>query len=91
MTLNWDEDSSEFDKSFIKSYNEEGYEAHFLEVDIQYPENVDNPHSDLPFLPQRMKIEKIPKLVANLPKTVYYPHKKFKTSFKPWASVKKGT
>ena len=51
MTLNWDEDSSEFDKSFIKSYNEEGYEAHFLEVDIQYLENVDNPHSDLPFLP----------------------------------------
>ena len=38
-----------------------------------------------------MKIEKIPKLVANLHKTVYYSHKKFKASFKPWASVKKGT
>ena len=32
------EDISEFDKSFMKNYNEEGNEVYFAEVDIQYPE-----------------------------------------------------
>ena len=40
--------------------------GYFLEVDIQYPENLHNLHNDLHFLPERMKIEKVEKLVANL-------------------------
>ena len=37
-----------------------------------------------------MKIEKVEKLVANLhDKTECYTHKKFRTSIKPWISVKK--
>ena len=40
--------------------------GYFLEVDIQYPENLHNLHYDLHFLPERMKIEKVEKLVANL-------------------------
>ena len=35
-------------------------------TDVQYPENLYNLHNDLPFSPQRMKIWKIEKLVANL-------------------------
>ena len=35
----WLENISEFDESFIKSYNEESDERYFFEVDIQYPEN----------------------------------------------------
>ena len=31
------EDTSQFNKDFIKSYNEESDEAYFLEVDVQYP------------------------------------------------------
>ena len=28
------EDSSQFNEGFIKNYNEESYEGHFLEVDV---------------------------------------------------------
>ena len=38
----------------------------FYEVDIQYLEKLHELHNDLPFLPDRMKIEKFEKLVANL-------------------------
>ena len=68
------EDSSEFDKSFIKRYNEESDEGHFLEVDMQCLENLHNCHNDLSFLRERIKIEKIQKLVANWHKTVYVIH-----------------
>ena len=34
----WVEDISEFDESFIKSYNAENDERYFLEVDVKYPE-----------------------------------------------------
>ena len=37
-----------------------------LEVDVQYPKILHNLHNDLPFLPERMKIEKVEKVVANL-------------------------
>ena len=55
------EDISEFDEILIKNYNEESDKGYFLEVDVQYPENVHNLHNDLPFLPKGMKIEKIQK------------------------------
>ena len=43
------------------------------------------------YLEERMKIEKIEKLVANLydRKGMCYAHKKVKTSIKPWISIKK--
>ena len=59
------EDISEFEKSFIKSYNEERDEWNFLEVDIQHPGKLGG----------RMKIERVRKLVANLyDKTEYAIH-----------------
>ena len=33
---------------------------------IQYTKKLQELHNDLPFLPERMKIEKVEKLVANL-------------------------
>ena len=62
--LKWVEDVSEFDESFIKSYNKESYEEYFVEADFQYPENFR--HNDLSFLPEKMKIEQVENLVANL-------------------------
>ena len=63
--LKWVEDISEFEKSFIKSYNEERDEWNFLEVDIQYRGKLGG----------RMKIERVRKLVANLyDKTDYVIH-----------------
>ena len=51
---------------FIKNYNEESNEGYFLEVDVQYPEKLHELHKDLPFLSERMKLEKVEKFVANL-------------------------
>ena len=46
-----------------KSYNEERDEGYFLEVDIQYPENLHELHNNLQLLPEKIKIEKVKKLV----------------------------
>ena len=73
--LGWIKDTSQINNDFIKNYNEEIDEGYFLEVDVQYPENLHNLHNDLPLLPKRMKIEKFEKLVANLhDKTEYVLH-----------------
>ena len=62
----WIENTSQFNENFIKNYNEESDEGYFLEVDVQYPEKLHETHNDLPFLLERMKIEKVEKLVTNL-------------------------
>ena len=49
-----------------KSYSNDSDEGYFLEVDVQYSEEMHEHHNDLPFLPGRMKIKKVGKLVANL-------------------------
>ena len=71
----WIKDTSQFDKDFIKNYNEESDGGYFLGDDVQYLEKLHEVHNDLPFLPKRMKIEKVEKLVANLhDKTEYVIH-----------------
>ena len=68
-------DTSQFNKYFIKSYNEESDEGYFLEVDVQYSEKLHELHNDLAFLPEKMKFEKVKKLVANfLDKSGYVIH-----------------
>ena len=62
----WVYETFEFSEDFINIYNDESDEGYFLEVDVKYPKNLHNLHKDLPFLPERMKIEKIEKFVANL-------------------------
>ena len=62
-------------KDFTKIYNEESNEGYFLEVDVQYLEKLDEFHNDLLFLPERIKIEKVKKLIASLnDKTEYIIH-----------------
>ena len=61
----WIEDTSKFNEDFIKNYNEKSEEGYFLEVDAQYPEKLHELYNDLPFLPERRKIEKVQKLVTN--------------------------
>ena len=36
----------------MENYNEDSYEGYFLEVDVQYPENLHGLYNDLPFLPK---------------------------------------
>ena len=62
----WIEDVSETGEDFIKSYDENINIGYFLKVDIEYSKKLHDLHSDLPFLPERMKINKCSKLVCNL-------------------------
>ena len=39
-------DTSQFDKDFIKNYNEESDKGYFLEIDIQYLEKLHELHND---------------------------------------------
>ena len=82
----WIEDTSQFNENFMKNYNEESDEGYFLEVDVQYPKKLPKLHNDLSFLPERMKIEKVEKLVSNLhDKTEYVIHiRNLKASIKSW-------
>ena len=61
----WVKDIFQFNKCFIKNYNEESNEGYFLEVDVQYIELLHELHNELPFLPEKMKTEKVEKLVAH--------------------------
>ena len=62
----WIEDTSQFNKDFIKNHNEESDKGYFIKVHVQNLEKLHEIHNDLPFLFNRMKIEKVEKLVANL-------------------------
>ena len=53
-------------EEFIKNYNENDNKGYILEVDVKYPKRLHELHSDLPFLSERMKIDKCNKLVCNL-------------------------
>ena len=55
-----------------KNYNEGSNEGYFLEVDVKYLEKLHKLQNDLPFLPERMRIEKVEKLVANLHEKTEY-------------------
>ena len=57
---------SKFNEEFIKNYDEDSSKAYILEVNVEYPKDLHNLHSDLPFLSERMKIKKSNKLVCNL-------------------------
>ena len=64
--------------SFIKNYDENSDKGYILEVDIEYPKNLRKLHSDLSFLPERMKINKCNKLVCTVQdKENYVAHIRF--------------
>ena len=62
----WVENAFQHGKDFIENYNKDSDVGYFLEVDVQHPEKLHDLHNDLYFLLEKMKIEKLEKLVANL-------------------------
>ena len=52
-------DSDEINEEFIKNYNENDEKGYILEIDVKYPKELPDLHSDLPALPERMEINKI--------------------------------
>ena len=57
---------SRFNDIFFKNYNENSDKGYFLEVDIDYPKELFNLYKDLPFLPERKKVDKVEKLIFNI-------------------------
>ena len=62
----WVNDISKIDEDFVKVYNKNDNKDYILDVDVDYPSKLQNLHSDLPFLPERMVINNTKKLVCNL-------------------------
>ena len=67
----WLDNLSMFTEELIKNYDENGDKGYILEVHVEYPKKLRSVHSDLPFLPERMKINKCEKLVCNTRKENY--------------------
>ena len=63
----WVNDIFGINEKFVKSYDKKNSDTgYILEVDVDYPSKLHKLHSDMPFLPERMKINKTQKLVCNL-------------------------
>ena len=62
----WKKNMSKFTKEFIKNYDEDSDKGYILERDVKYLKKLHDLHSDLPFSPERMKIDKCKKLVCSL-------------------------
>ena len=63
----WVNDISGINEKFVKSYDKKNSDkGYILKVDVDYPSKLHRLHSDMPFLPERMKIDKTQKLVCNL-------------------------
>ena len=62
----WMDDISRMDEDFVRGYDKNDNKGYILEVDVDYPNELQNLHSDLPFLPERMVINNTKKLECNL-------------------------
>ena len=62
----WVNDISKINEEFIKNYDKNNDKGYIFEVDVKYPKKLHDIHSDLPYLPKRMKTDKCKKLVCNL-------------------------
>ena len=58
----WIKDTSQFSEDFITNYNDESDKRYFFEADVQSFEKLHEFHNDLPFLLERVKIEKAKKV-----------------------------
>ena len=62
----WVKKLSKFNEVFMKKYDEDSNKGYFLEIDVEYPKTLFNKHKDLPFLPERKKVEKVGKLICSI-------------------------
>ena len=91
-SFKWVNDLSRFNEDFIKNYNENSDTGYFLEVDVEYPKKLFSSRKDLPFLPERKKLEKVKKLVCGIEdKKIRHSNKSFKTRTKSWINTKNST
>ena len=63
--FDWVEDLSVIKEDFIKNYDEDSDVGYFIEADVKYPKHLHGLHSHLPFLPERMEVNKCKKLLCH--------------------------
>ena len=61
----WVKKLSKFDECFLKNQDENSDKGYFLGVDVEYPKHLFSFHSNLPFSPERKKIEKCNKFICD--------------------------
>ena len=64
-SFKWEQDLSMFTPDFIKNYDENSDIGYLFYVDITYPHDLRDKHSDLPFLPDRKTVNKVNKLICS--------------------------
>ena len=84
----WMDDISRMDEDFVRGYDKNDIKGYILEVDVDYPNELQNLHRNLPFLPERMVINNTKKLVCNL-HDLCCAYQCIKTSFRSWVAIKK--
>ena len=78
----WQNEKSKFPQKLYQT-NDDISEGYILEVDVSYPKYTQNRHSDLLFLPERIKIDKFKKLFCSMhDKKSYVVH--VKPQGRPW-------
>ena len=84
-TCRWERNN--FIKYFIKRYIENSDVGHFLEVDLEYPEEVGRSHSKLLFLSEKMIVGKKSNLYEKEKHALHI--KNLHQFFLSWAKIKK--
>ena len=62
----WEEDLSIFTSDFIKNYDENSDKGYLFRVDVTYPQEMRELHVDLPFLCNKMQVNEVDKLLADV-------------------------
>ena len=86
----WVKHMPKIDEDLKKIYDEDSDKGYILEVDAEYPKNLHNLHSDLSFLPDRMKINKCKNTICMI-KNLCCSYKIIKTSIKSWVNIKQNS
>ena len=62
----WSKDLGKYTGNFIKNYDGNSDWGAMLELDIEYLKHLWGLHKDLPFLPERRKLENVEKLITSI-------------------------